>query len=53
MPEAKNRTTLYLPKELKDRVMAKAKKDKRSFSATIEILIEESLSEETKNSDRA
>jgi hypothetical protein len=43
----KTRTTLYLPKELKDKVMKKAEKDKRSFSATIELLIEESLSQET------
>lgn len=40
----KARVTVYLPKGMYEQIKEKADKEKRSYSATIELLIQESLS---------
>ena len=37
------RTTIYIEKELKDRLVERAQQEKRSFSNLVEILLEDAI----------
>lgn len=47
MTTEKVRTTIYLPKDLKEKIEEAAKKDKRSFTNYIQVSLEKVVEEES------
>ncbi|NBD31397.1 MAG: hypothetical protein GVY17_00090 [Cyanobacteria bacterium] len=48
----KVRANLYLPQDLKERIQAKAKQDKRTLASCVEILLERALEQEENATDK-
>jgi len=48
----KVRANLYLPQDLKERIQAKAKQDKRTLASCVEILLERGLEQEENATDK-